>query len=135
MRSMHRRDLPSQIHNLQLSRLHNGRLLVVLDLTTVITGSLKSLDNGERRIISDLAEDNVLSIEPAGDDGGDEELGAVAVETTISLKAEKKGLRCLRVGTSVGHGEKTRLGVLADEVLIGELLTVDGLATGALEHG
>jgi hypothetical protein len=81
---MHRRDLPSPIHNLQLSRLHNGRLLVVHDLATVITGSLKSLDNGERRIISDLAEDNVLSIEPAGDDSGDEELGAVAVETTIS---------------------------------------------------
>lgn len=41
---------------------------------------------------------------------------------------------CLRVGASVGHGEETRLGVLADEVLIGELLTVDGLATSALEE-
>lgn len=39
---------------------------------------------------------------------------------------------CLRVGTSVGHGEKSRLGVLSGEVLIGELLTVDGLATSAL---
>jgi hypothetical protein len=38
----------------------------------------------------------------------------------------------LRVRTSVGHGEKTLLGVLSLEVLIGELLTVDGLATSAL---
>jgi hypothetical protein len=41
---------------------------------------------------------------------------------------------CLRVGTSVGHGEKSRLGVLAGEVLVSELLTVDGLATGALDN-
>ena len=38
----------------------------------------------------------------------------------------------LRVGTGIGHGEKSWLGVLAGEVLIGELLTVDGLATSAL---
>lgn len=37
-----------------------------------------------------------------------------------------------RVGTSVGHGQQTRLVVLQLEVLIGELLTVDGLSTGAL---
>jgi len=30
-------------------------------------------------LISDLAEDDVLAIEPAGDYGGDEELGAVAL--------------------------------------------------------
>ena len=39
----------------------------------------------------------------------------------------------LRVGTSVGHGEEARLGVLADEILISELLAVDGLATSALQ--
>jgi len=38
----------------------------------------------------------------------------------------------LRVGASVGHGEETRAGVLDLEVLIGKLLAVDGLATGAL---
>jgi len=38
----------------------------------------------------------------------------------------------LRVGAGVGHGEKTRAGVLDLEVLIGELLAVDGLATRAL---
>lgn len=38
----------------------------------------------------------------------------------------------LRVGTSVGHGEQTGAVVLVLEVLIGELLTVDGATTGAL---
>lgn len=37
-----------------------------------------------------------------------------------------------RVGTSVGHGKESRLGVLLREVLVGELLPVDGLAAGAL---
>ena len=60
-------------------------------------------------------EDDVRVIEPRGDDGGDEELGAVGVLA------------------SVGHGKKEGLGVLQREVLVGELLTVDGLATSALE--
>lgn len=42
-------------------------------------------------------------------------------------------MRSLRVGASVGHGEQTRLVVLELEVLISELVAVDGLATGALE--
>jgi len=54
----------------------------------------------------DLTEDNVLAIEPRGDNGGDEELGSVGV------------------GSSVGRGEKSSLGVLELEVLVGELLTV-----------
>lgn len=40
----------------------------------------------------------------------------------------------LRVGASVGHGEEAGLGVLELEVLIGELLAVDGLAAGALSQ-
>lgn len=38
----------------------------------------------------------------------------------------------LRVGTSIGHGQQEGLGVLLLEVLVGELLTVDGLASSAL---
>ena len=41
-------------------------------------------------------------------------------------------MRGLRVGTSVGHGEKAFLGVVEFEVLVGELLTIDRFATSAL---
>lgn len=47
-----------------------------------------------------LTEDDVLSVEPRGDNGGDEKLRAV------------------RVRASVGHGEEVRLIVLELEVLI-----------------
>ena len=40
--------------------------------------------------------------------------------------------RNLRVAAMVSHGELTDLGVAHLEVLVGELLTVDGLATGTL---
>lgn len=40
----------------------------------------------------------------------------------------------LRVAAGIGHGEKARLGVLQLEILIGELLAVDGLAAGALRQ-
>lgn len=62
----------------------------------------------------DVAEDDVSAVQPGGLDGGDEELGAVGV------------------GASVGHGEDAGAGVLQDEVLVGELLAVDGLATSAV---
>jgi hypothetical protein len=76
-------------------------------------------------LVGNLAEDNVLAIEPAGRDGCNEELRAVAIERglvkyiAVSLSGD------LRVGPSVGHGEKTLLGVLLDEVLIRELVAVD----------
>lgn len=38
-------------------------------------------------MVSNLAEDDVLAIEPASDDGGNEELGAVAAKT-ISVSTE-----------------------------------------------
>jgi len=38
----------------------------------------------------------------------------------------------VRVGASVGHGEEAGPVVLEVEVLIGELLAIDGLATGTL---
>lgn len=41
----------------------------------------------------------------------------------------------VRVGAGVGHGQQTRAGVLDLEVLIGELLAVDGLATSAVATG
>jgi hypothetical protein len=46
-----------------------------------------------------LSEDDVLAVEPRSDDGGDEELGSVGV------------------GSSVGHREKSGLGVLELEAV------------------
>src|SRR5689334_13759289 len=57
----------------------------------------------------DLTEDDVLAVEPRGDDGGDEELGAVGV------------------GSGVGHREEEGAVVAELEVLVGELVAVDGL--------
>ena len=76
------------------------------------TLGLNLLDNVQT--INDLAKDDVLAVEPRGDNGGDEELRAVGV------------------GASIGHAEQEGLGVLALEVLVGELLAVDGLAASAL---
>jgi len=103
--------------SLQDTRLDNGWLLVVVDLAGTRASSLESLDNVQGLLVSDLTEDNVLAIQPAGDNGGDEELGAVGV------------------WSSVGHGEKSWADVLLLEVLIGELLTVDGLTTGTVTAG
>lgn len=97
--------------------------------------------------VRDLAEDDVAAIQPGGGDGGDEELGAVAVDINVSKVGQKMGRGSkigrgssgetadLRVGTSVGHGEQEGLLVLLLEVLIGKLLAVDGLATSALYNG
>ena len=54
------------------------RLEVELDLTGAGASSLKSLDDVHALLVCNLAEDNVLAIEPGGDDGSDEELRAVA---------------------------------------------------------
>ena len=63
---------------------------------------------------SDLTEDGVLAVEVGEGSEAHEELGAVGV------------------GASVSHGEDAWTGVLAVEVLIGELHAVDGLATSAV---
>jgi hypothetical protein len=69
------------------------------------------LDLGDNLVaLEDLAEDDVAAIEPAGDGGGDEELGAVGVLA------------------AVGHAHETLAGVLELEVLIRELGAVDRLA-------
>lgn len=81
----------------------------------------------------------MLAVQPRGHDGGDEELRAVATRPLARIPPNKdkdkdEGKENSRVRTSVGHGEDTRLGVLDVEVLIGELLAVDGTATSTLEQ-
>lgn len=58
----------------------------VLDGTGRAAASLDGLDDalGGGIIVRDLAEDDVAAVEPAGDDGGDEELGAVAGNCNVS---------------------------------------------------
>jgi len=59
----------------------------------------------------------VLAIQPCGLYGGQEELGAVGV------------------GASISHGQVSGSGVLQLEVLITELLTIDGFAASAVVVG
>jgi len=86
----------------------------MLDLARARSGALEFLDNVQALSIGDLAKDDVLAVQPGGDNGGDEEL------------------RTVGIGTGIGHGEHTRLGMGLLEVLVCELLTVDRLATRAI---
>ena len=45
----------------------------------------------------------MLAIEPAGDDGGNEELGAIAKETACQCRPLKNAIHCLRVRTRISH--------------------------------
>jgi hypothetical protein len=56
----------------------DGRLYGGLDGTAAGASTLEAVDNLLAGIIRDLAEDDVLAVEPGGDDSGDEELRAVA---------------------------------------------------------
>jgi len=65
----------------------------------------------------DAPEDDVLAVQPRGLGRAEEELASVGV------------------GAGVGHGEDAGSGVLLDEILVGELVAVDGLAAGAVAAG
>ena len=77
--------------SLQSTRVDDGRLLVILNLTGAGSSGLKSLDDVQGFAISNLTEDDVLAIEPAGDDGSDEELRAIAVKRTCQVCLEEGG--------------------------------------------
>jgi len=61
-----------------------------------------------------LSENHVFSIQPLSLSGAEEKLGSVGV------------------GSSVGHGKNSRSGVFQGEVLILELVAIDGLSSGAI---
>jgi len=67
--------------------------------------------------LDDLSEDNMLAIQPR------------------SLGSADKELRTVGVGSSVGHAEDARAGVLELEVLVLELVAIDGLASSAVVVG
>lgn len=54
------------------------------------------------------------AIQPGGLHCGNEELGAIGV------------------GAGISHGKDSRASVLQDEVLVGELLAIDGFSTGTI---
>jgi hypothetical protein len=56
----------------------DGRLDAGLDGTAARASTLQGIDDFLAGIVRDLAEDDVLAIEPRGNDSGDEELRAVA---------------------------------------------------------
>lgn len=88
--------------------------------------------------LEDLAEDNVLSVEPGGDGGGDEELRAVGVFSGVGHACRKMFVNnpflyvCLMMSQLT---QKVLLGVLQLEVLIRELVAVDALAASAIALG
>lgn len=67
--------------------------------------------------INDLAENDVLTIEPGAWHKGQEELGAVGVWSSVS------------------HRQHVGLSVFKGETLISELGAVDGLAAGTVASG
>jgi len=67
--------------------------------------------------LDDLAENDVLAVQPRGLGGAQEELGTVGV------------------GSGVGHGQDAGSGVLQLEVFVGELGSVDGFAASAVVVG
>lgn len=97
-------------NNLQLATVGNNDLLGGFSGLVAIrfdfSDHIHALDDG--------AKDNVTVVQPGGLHGGYEELGSVGV------------------GSGVGHRHDTRSGVLQDEVLILELVSVDGLASGSI---
>jgi len=66
--------------NLELAGIDDGRRVLVLDGTSVATAGLDGADNAHRLdiVLGNLSENDVLSVQPGGDDGGDEELRSVA---------------------------------------------------------
>lgn len=98
-----------------------SNLTAIGDLNPAVCGSvLRSISfNLLDNVVAfgDLSKNDVLLIQPRGLSDRDEEL------------------RTVSVGSRIGHRQQTFFIVLFREVFIRELLTVDGLASGAVEVG
>ena len=63
------------IHILSLTGANDGwRIVLVLDGSIAGSCSLNSFHNVHRLAVGNFAKDDMLAVEPGGDDGGDEEL-------------------------------------------------------------
>ncbi len=63
---------------LLLTSLRDDGVLGVLDLAGCAASSFDGLDDLHRLRIRNFAEDDVLAVQPTGDNGGDEKLRSVA---------------------------------------------------------
>jgi hypothetical protein len=84
--------------------------------------------------LEDLSENDVAAVEPAGDDGGNEELAAVGV-LMVHVRQCMSHIGFIHGDSylsAVGHAEETLAGVLELEVLVGELGAVDALSACAI---
>lgn len=105
---------------LQLSTVRNGDCLPTpYTISTLLhgTATLRAQHLQALQYIHSLlhlSEHNVVSVQPGAGNSGDEELGAVGVRTAVR------------------HREETRTRVLQSEILIGETISVDGLATSTI---
>lgn len=79
----------SRVGPLQGTGLDDSGALAILDVATLRAGGLESLDNVQRSLVGHLAEDDVPTVEPRGNDRGNEELGTVAIE--CQLRVENTG--------------------------------------------
>jgi len=66
---------------------------------------------------ADLAENDVFTVQPRSNSGGQEKLTAVGV------------------WSAVGHGQETWSGVLSDEVFVGKFFAIDGFSSGTVLSG
>ena len=106
-------NVKRRFERLALATVSNNDLL--LGLAILRSERFHLLDNVHA--LDDLAENDVLAVQPLGLGRAQEELGAVGV------------------GSSVGHGQDSGSGMLVGEVLVLEFVSVDGLASGSVVVG
>merc|ERR1719229_1003556 len=96
--------------NLELSAVGND------DLLSGGTGLTADFFNGSNYIhtFGDLAKNDVFTVQPRSNSGGDKKLATVGV------------------WSAVGHGQETWSDVFSDEVFVGEFFTIDGFSAGSV---
>ena len=72
----------------QFTSTGDGRRLVFW-LSRIAANSLNCLDNFHRLLVGNFSKDNMLSVEPRGNNSGDEELRSIAAEILAFVESEE----------------------------------------------